>query len=77
MLFGASRRGGLFGTGLGLGDPQLMPAAHTDLILATLGEEWGFAGLFCVLALYAGLVWLESEPHSAPALITASSSHWD
>ena len=49
--------GGLFGTGLGLGDPQLMPAAHTDLILATLGEEWGFAGLFCVLALYAGLVW--------------------
>lgn len=49
--------GGLFGTGLGLGDPQLMPAAHTDLILATLGEEWGFAGLSCVLALYAGLVW--------------------
>jgi cell division protein FtsW (lipid II flippase) len=49
--------GGLFGTGLGLGDPQLMPAAHTDLILATLGEEWGFLGLFCVLALYAGLVW--------------------
>jgi cell division protein FtsW (lipid II flippase) len=49
--------GGLFGTGLGLGDPQLMPAAHTDLILATLGEEWGFVGLVCVLALYAGLVW--------------------
>ncbi len=49
--------GGLFGTGLGLGDPQFMPAAHTDLILATLGEEWGFAGLLCVLALYAGLVW--------------------
>ena len=40
--------GGLFGTGLGLGDPQLMPAAHTDLILAALGEEWGFLGLFCV-----------------------------
>ncbi len=49
--------GGLFGTGLGLGDPQFMPAAHTDLILASLGEEWGFVGLFCVLALYAGLVW--------------------
>ena len=49
--------GGLLGTGLGLGDPQLMPAAHTDLILATLGEEWGFAGVLCVLALYAGLVW--------------------
>jgi cell division protein FtsW (lipid II flippase) len=49
--------GGAFGTGLGLGDPQWMPAAHTDLILAALGEEWGFLGLLGVLALYAGLVW--------------------
>jgi cell division protein FtsW (lipid II flippase) len=49
--------GGLFGTGLGLGDPQVMPAAHTDLILAVLGEEWGFVGVFCVLAIYAGLIW--------------------
>jgi cell division protein FtsW (lipid II flippase) len=49
--------GGAFGTGLGLGDPQWMPAAHTDLILAALGEEWGFLGLLGVLALYAALVW--------------------
>jgi cell division protein FtsW (lipid II flippase) len=49
--------GGLFGTGLGLGDPQTMPAAHTDLILAALGEEWGFMGVLAVLVLYAGLVW--------------------
>ena len=49
--------GGAFGTGLGLGDPQGMPAAHTDLILAALGEEWGFLGVLAVLALYAGLVW--------------------
>jgi cell division protein FtsW (lipid II flippase) len=49
--------GGLFGTGLGLGDPQVMPAAHTDLILAVLGEEWGFVGVVCVLAVYAGLIW--------------------
>jgi len=49
--------GGTFGTGLGLGDPQWMPAAHTDLILAALGEEWGFLGVFAVLALYAALVW--------------------
>ncbi len=49
--------GGAFGTGLGLGDPQWMPAAHTDLILASLGEEWGFLGVFAVLALYAALVW--------------------
>ncbi len=49
--------GGPFGTGLGLGDPQWMPAAHTDLILAALGEEWGFLGVLGVLALYAALVW--------------------
>ena len=49
--------GGAFGTGLGLGDPQTMPAAHTDLILAALGEEWGYLGVLAVLILYAGLVW--------------------
>lgn len=49
--------GGPFGTGLGLGDPEIMPAAHTDLILAVLGEEWGFVGVFAVLAIYAVLVW--------------------
>jgi cell division protein FtsW (lipid II flippase) len=49
--------GGIFGTGLGLGDPQWMPAAHTDLILAALGEEWGFLGVLAVLVLYAALVW--------------------
>ncbi len=49
--------GGAFGTGLGLGDPQWMPAAHTDLILAALGEEWGFLGVLGVLAIYAALVW--------------------
>jgi cell division protein FtsW (lipid II flippase) len=49
--------GGTFGSGLGLGDPQNMPAAHTDLILAALGEEWGFVGVLCVLAIYSGLVW--------------------
>lgn len=49
--------GGAFGTGPGLGDPQFMPAAHTDLILAALGEEWGFAGVLCVMTLYGGLIW--------------------
>ncbi|HYP15527.1 MAG TPA: FtsW/RodA/SpoVE family cell cycle protein, partial [Bryobacteraceae bacterium] len=49
--------GGPFGTGIGLGDPDIMPAAHTDLILAVLGEEWGFLGLAIVYLLYAALVW--------------------
>ena len=45
--------GGAFGTGLGLGDPALIPAGHTDLVLSALGEEWGYAGLLAVFALYA------------------------
>ncbi len=49
--------GGRTGTGLGMGDPESMPAAHTDLILAVLGEEWGFLGVLAVFLLYALLVW--------------------
>lgn len=49
--------GGTFGTGAGLGNPEIMPAAHTDLILAVLGEEWGFAGVLAVFLLYGALVW--------------------
>jgi cell division protein FtsW (lipid II flippase) len=49
--------GGVTGMGIGLGDPQLVPAAHTDLILAALGEEWGFLGVGAVFALYALIVW--------------------
>jgi cell division protein FtsW (lipid II flippase) len=49
--------GGTTGMGIGLGDPQLVPAAHTDLILAALGEEWGFLGLAAVFALYAFIVY--------------------
>ena len=49
--------GGVTGAGLGLGDPQTVPAAHTDLILSALGEEWGFVGVAGVFALYAFLVY--------------------
>ena len=45
--------GGVRGTGPGLGDPALVPAAHTDLILSALGEEWGFLGVAAVFAIYA------------------------
>ena len=48
--------GGATGTGLGLGDPALMPAAHTDLILSAIGEELGFCGIGAVLLLYALLI---------------------
>lgn len=50
--------GGLFGTGSGLGSPDIMPAAYTDLILAVLGEEWGFIGVLGAILLYSILIWL-------------------
>ena len=49
--------GGPAGMGTGRGDPQLVPAGHTDLILSALGEEWGFAGVAAVFGLYALLIW--------------------
>jgi cell division protein FtsW (lipid II flippase) len=49
--------GGPAGMGTGQGSPQVVPAAHTDLILAALGEEWGFAGVAAVFALYGVLIW--------------------
>ncbi|HJT87719.1 MAG TPA: FtsW/RodA/SpoVE family cell cycle protein, partial [Bryobacteraceae bacterium] len=49
--------GGIAGTGIGLGDPQVVPAAHTDLVLSAIGEEWGFLGIAAVFALYAFLIW--------------------
>lgn len=44
--------GGVVGTGLGAGHPELMPAAHTDMIFPAIGEELGAAGTFCVVSLY-------------------------
>lgn len=44
--------GGVFGTGLGNGQPDTVPAAATDFIVAAFGEELGLVGLAGLLMLY-------------------------
>lgn len=53
----AMATGGGFGTGLGLGSSRYLPAGHTDLILAAIGEELGAVGFVVVAAAFAILVW--------------------
>ena len=53
--FGLSH-GGLFGSGWGLGQPDLIIFASSDMISAAVGEEIGIVGLMAVIALYALLV---------------------
>ncbi len=48
--------GALTGSGIGLGRPDLIPAATTDFIFAAVAEEMGLAGSFAVLAGFALLV---------------------
>ncbi len=44
--------GGLFGLGLNLGTPKVIPAYHTDYIFAVICEEMGIIVGLCVIALY-------------------------
>jgi len=54
-LFGLAE-GGFVGSGLGQGQPNLVPLANSDYIVAALGEELGLFGIFALLALYLLLV---------------------
>ncbi|MGL5828597.1 MAG: FtsW/RodA/SpoVE family cell cycle protein [Angustibacter sp.] len=48
--------GGLLGTGLGRGRPDLTYYAESDFIVTSFGEELGLAGLFALLLMYLLLV---------------------
>jgi rod shape determining protein RodA len=52
--------GGLLGKGFGEGSQTnlaFLPEEHTDFIFSVLGEQFGFAGTFVVLALFFILLW--------------------
>ncbi len=48
--------GGLFGTGLGLGQPWRVSQVHTDYVFAAFGEELGLLGTLAIVALFLLLV---------------------
>ncbi|MFB9072872.1 FtsW/RodA/SpoVE family cell cycle protein [Citricoccus parietis] len=54
-LFGLAS-GGLLGTGLGGGRPDIVAYANSDMIIASFGEELGFIGLSAILMLFVLLV---------------------
>ncbi|MFF3437883.1 FtsW/RodA/SpoVE family cell cycle protein [Streptosporangium sp. NPDC002721] len=52
----AMGQGGVLGTGLGQGHPDLIPLAFSDFIFTAAGEELGLTGLMALLMVYALLV---------------------
>jgi cell division protein FtsW (lipid II flippase) len=48
--------GGIFGTGLGHGQPYITPLAQSDFITTAFGEELGLTGLMAILLLFGLLV---------------------
>ncbi|MGI6679725.1 MAG: FtsW/RodA/SpoVE family cell cycle protein [Dehalobacterium sp.] len=49
--------GGLWGSGLGLGQPHYIPEVHTDFIFSAICEEMGIFGGIAVILLYFILVY--------------------
>jgi cell division protein FtsW (lipid II flippase) len=48
----AMSSGGIEGQGIGEGFAKTIPEAHTDMILPSMGEEFGWAGILCVFILF-------------------------
>jgi cell division protein FtsW (lipid II flippase) len=73
----ALANGGMTGTGLGIGDPGAIPAAHNDFIFAALGEEFGLIGGLLLLAslfflIYRALVIAMQAPTLFSRLLAGS-----
>ena len=48
--------GGISGQGLGNGNPNLIPAFHTDMILSSIAEQTGWIGLLCIIGMFCLLL---------------------
>jgi cell division protein FtsW (lipid II flippase) len=48
----AMSSGGITGQGVGEGFAKTIPEAHTDMILPSIGEEFGWAGIICIFLLF-------------------------
>jgi cell division protein FtsW len=74
--------GGLFGVGLGNSvQKHVLPAPHTDSILAVIGEEWGLLGTVVVLLLfliiaYRGMRTAVAAPDTFGRLLAAGITSW-
>ena len=79
-------RGDWFGVGLGAGVQKLfyLPEAHTDFLLAVLGEELGLIGVLLVIALFSVLIFrmfsigrkAEQREHPFAAYLTYGVAFW-
>ncbi len=49
--------GGAFGTGIGLGQPNLIPAVHTDFVFSAWSEETGLVGAIAILIIYCFIIY--------------------
>jgi cell division protein FtsW len=74
--------GGIFGRGLGNSiQKDVLPAPHTDSILAVIGEEWGLIGTIVVLLLfvviaYRGLRIATNAPDGFGRLLAGGITCW-
>lgn len=48
--------GGMWGSGLGLGSPSLVPRSGSDMVLVSIAEEWGLPGIVLVAVSFAALL---------------------
>ncbi len=66
--------GGLFGTGLGHGQPFRTPLVQSDFIFTAFGEELGLVGVMALLLIFGLLV--QRGLRAALAVRTRSRSCW-